>query len=279
VTDFAPGDAIKPPALLWPTMQERHEITVDNERVVAVHHDAPTENWVVFCHGFQSDKSGSYETRCKRAVTEGYNAVRFDFRGCGESDRDFDEQTLSSRIADLRAVIDHFDPASYVVFGSSFGGKVAFHADDDRIEAIATRAPVTYNRAFEDLRQAVDAEAGEESAEREENVPPGASETAEDVPPRNSETAEDVPPGNWTSFFADLDEYPFEEAAAAVSVPVAIFHGRADDSVPIAGSIEAAGALAVDVLLQAYAGEGHLFSRAAEARMRDHLFEWLSLLD
>jgi pimeloyl-ACP methyl ester carboxylesterase len=237
-------------------MPERHEISVDGERVVAVHHEAPSDDWLIFCHGFQSDKSGSYETRCERAVAEEYNGVRFDFRGCGESDRNLDEQTLSTRIADLRAVVDHFDPPSYVVFGSSFGGKVAFHADDDRIEAIATRAPVTYNRTFDDLRRAVDGDAAEEGVEREE----------------------DVPPGSWQSFFEDLDSYSFGEAVADISVPVAIFHGRADESVAFEDSVEATEELDVDVLLQAYADEGHLFSREAEARMREQLFDWLAFL-
>jgi pimeloyl-ACP methyl ester carboxylesterase len=236
-------------------MQERHEVSVEGERVVAVHHDAPTDDWLFFCHGFQSDKSGSYESRCERAVTEGYNGVRFDFRGCGESDRAFHEQTLSSRIADLRAVVEHFDPGSYVVFGSSFGGKVAFHASDDA-EAIATRAPVTDNRVFDDLRAAV--------------VGDAATPT---------EGSEEIPPGDWTGFFEDLDRYPFAEAVAEVSVPVAIFHGRGDETVPLAHSIEATGELDGDVLLQTYAEEGHRFSREAEARLQDQLFDWLDSLD
>jgi len=233
-------------------MQERHEISVDGERVVAVHHDAPTDEWLVFCHGFQSDKSGSYESRCERAVEEGYNGVRFDFRGCGESDREFHEQTLSSRIADLRAVVEYFDPGSYGIFGSSFGGKVAFHAADEA-EAVAARAPVTSNEVFDDLRAAVTGGSAEGGAE--------------------------VPPGDWTGFFDDLDRYPFAEAVTDVSVPVAIFHGRGDDTVPVSDSIAATGELDGDVFLQIYGGEGHRFSREAEARLQDQLFDWLSSLD
>jgi len=233
-------------------MQHRHEIAVGDEHVVAVHHEAPEEDWLLFCHGFQSDKSGSYEGRCERAVEEGYDAVRFDFRGCGESSREFDEQTLSSRIADLRAVLDYFDPSSCAVFGSSFGGTVAFHtAEDDRIDAIAARAPVTYGRAFDSYRSQAEVNTADE---------PG----------------EDAPPGGWTDFFADLDKYSFEATADALSVPVAVFHGKADDSVAIEDSIEAVGALSVDTLFQAYAGEGHRFSRKAEARMREQFFDWLA---
>ncbi len=226
-------------------MPTRHEIPIEDETIVAIHHEADTDGWLVFCHGFQSDKSGSYESRCERAVEEGYNGVRFDFRGCGESSRSFGEQTLSTRTADLEAVLDYFEPPSYVLFGSSFGGKVAFHSDhSDRLKAIATRAPVTYNRAFDKYREAFTESAGD------------FAETA-------------------TAFFDDFDAYSFETVRETIDVPVAIFHGRDDDSVPIEDSIEAVGALETDVLLQAYAGEGHLFSREAEAQMREQLFTWL----
>jgi len=230
-------------------MQHRDEISVSGETVVAVHHEADSEQWFICCHGFRSDKSGSYEDRCERAVAEGYNAVRFDFRGCGDSSRSFDEQTLSTRIADLAAVIEYFEPASYVLFGSSFGGKVAMHYEsgdsdrDGRCHAIAVRAPVTDNRALENYRTT------------------GDGETDDGIP--------DVSP----SFFDDLDQYPFE--ACALDVPIAIFHGRADESVPVGDSIDAAAQLDTDLLFQCYTNEGHLFSRGAESRMRDQLFCWL----
>lgn len=223
-------------------MATRHEIPVGDETVAAVHHDADSERWLVCCHGFLSDKSGSYESRCERAVEEGYNGVRFDFRGCGESDRSFGGQTLSTRIADLRAVLSYFDPASTVLFGSSFGGKVAFHVGATAaVDAIAVRAPVTYNRAFDRYRPT---------------------------------TTEPIV-GIEASFFDDLDSYPFEQAAAAITAPVALFHGRADDSVPVEDSIEAVDALAGDCLLELFADDGHRFGRDTEARMRDRLFAWL----
>ena len=229
-------------------MTTRHEISVEGETVVAVHHEADSDRWFVCCHGFVSDKGGSYASRCERAVAEGYNAVRFDFRGCGESSRSFGGQTLSSRIADLRAVLSYFDPGELVLFGSSFGGKVALHVGTAAdVAAIAVRAPVTYTRAFERYRS----------------------------PP---EQTDDLVVGIEPAFFDDLDSYPFESVAADISAPVAVFHGREDESVPVGDSLEAAGALSVDTALELYEGEGHRFSRAAEARMRDRLFGWLDSL-
>lgn len=250
-------------------MSTRHEIPVENaESVVAVHHepsadadsDAAVEGaWIVCCHGFLSDKTGTYEGRCRRAAAEGYHGVRFDFRGCGESDGAFVDQTLSDKIADLRAVIEHFEPDRLVLFGSSFGGKVAFHAapalqdgDDPDLLAIAARAPVTYNRTFAETRAAV---------EREGSVTVGTDRAVDE------------------RFFADLEGHPFEAVAGRLDCPVLVVHGAEDDSVPVADSFEAAAALSTDVLLEKVSGEGHRFSRAAEGRLRTRLFDWLAGLE
>ncbi|MXV63854.1 alpha/beta fold hydrolase [Natronorubrum sp. JWXQ-INN-674] len=231
-------------------VETKHRIPVGEETVAAVHHDAPGDDWLVYCHGFLSDKHGSYEHRCRRAVEHGYNAVRFDFRGCGDSDGAFVDQTLSSKLEDLRAVVDHFDPPSYALFGSSFGGKVAFHAAarDPRVDAVATRAPVTANRAFDEYRAAVERE-GEYQFETDDRID--------------------------RRFFDDFDEYDFDGVEASLEVPVAIVHGRQDESVDVTDSVEAAARLETDVLLEIFAEEGHLFSTAAEERLLERLFHWL----
>ncbi|OLZ40474.1 alpha/beta hydrolase [Natrinema saccharevitans] len=238
-------------------MPESHRISIETAtatgaapEVAAVHHEADSDDWIVFCHGLRSDKSGSYEGRCRRAVREGYNAVRFDCRGCGESDGAFVDATLEARLADLRGVIEYFDPDSYVLFGSSFGGKVAFHAaaTDDRARAVATRAPVTTTDTFDDSRDTIDRDGAVQF------------ETGERIDRR---------------FLEALDRHPFDDVIGSLAVPVAIFHGGADDVVDPADSFAAAQRLETDVLLERFAGEGHRFSQAGERRLRDRLFGWL----
>lgn len=231
-------------------MPTTHEIPVTpTESIEAVHHAVDADRWVVFCHGFRSDKSGSYERRCRRATAAGYQAVRFDARGCGNADGTFAESTLGNRLADVRAVLEHFDPASVVAFGSSFGGAVAFRAGtDDRVDAVVTRAPVTYGRAFDAYREVVE---------------------------RDGQCRFDDGTAIDRRFFEDLDRHPFADVAAALEVPVAIFHGAADESVDVADSVEATAALETDVALHTFRDEGHLFSEDAERRMLDLTVAWL----
>lgn len=63
-----------------------------------------------------------------------------------------------------------------------------------------------------------------------------------------------------------------------LDIPVAIFHGTADETVPLSDSLEPTGSLHMDVLLQTFQNEGHRFSRAAEQRLQDGLFDWLARL-
>ncbi|WP_222918414.1 alpha/beta hydrolase [Natrinema sp. SYSU A 869] len=240
-------------------MPETHRIPVANATtdaapdVAAVHHEVDSDDWLVFCHGLRSDKSGSYEYRCQQAREAGYNAVRFDARGCGESDGEFVDSTLATRLTDLSHVVDYFDPGSYALFGSSFGGKVAFHAaaEDERVEAVATRAPVTTNGTFDEYRSAVERE-GE-----------WTFDTGERIDER---------------FFDALDRYPFDDVVGSIEIPVAMFHGGSDDVVDPGDSFAAAQRLESDVLVERFAGEGHRFSTAGEERLLERLFDWLEWL-
>ena len=230
-------------------VEKKYSVDVEHEEVAAIHHEADSDRWIFFCHGFGSDKSGSYESRAEKAVEEGWNAVRFDFRGNGESDGDFIDQSLSSKIKDLEAAVNYFEPDSYVVFGSSFGGKVVFHftAENDP-EAVIGRAPVTYNSIMEKYRSVI-----EEKGEFTHH--PGAT-----IDER---------------FYDDLDTYSFKECAERIDVPVAIFHGAADSTVHIENSIEAFGELGTDTMLQKFKGEKHSFSEKADQKMQKMIFNWL----
>ncbi|PSH01619.1 MAG: alpha/beta hydrolase [Nanohaloarchaea archaeon SW_10_44_10] len=231
-------------------MTEKHLIEIEeNEKVSTVHHESGSDKWIFFCHGFGSDKEGSYKIRCERAVEEGWNAVRFDFRGNGESDGDFIDQNLSSKMNDLKAVIDFFEPESYVLFGMSFGGKVVFHsAPELEPEAVIGKSPVTYNEIMDKFRSVVE-EKGEYTHFGDKTID--------------------------HRFVDDLEENKFGEVTEQLEVPVAFYHGREDTTVHPEYTWEAAQNLEKDTRVEMFEGEEHKMSDAANSRLLNSMFQWL----
>ncbi|MBY6287194.1 alpha/beta fold hydrolase [Nanohaloarchaea archaeon H12] len=225
-------------------MTQQHKIPVgEGEEISAVHHEAETETWIFFCHGFGSNKEGSYETRCKQAAEAGFNAVRFDFRGNGESDGEFVEQTLSSRIKDLKSVIEHFNPSKYALFGSSFGGKTVIHSLTDlEPEAVFLKAPVLFNDTMQEYEEIV----------REKGSFTHHGEKTIDM-----------------KFVRDFQEYSFHDAKENINCPLHIFHGGSDTTVEFEKTAEASKKLDTDLQVMKLEDEKHSFSENAEEKMTD----------
>lgn len=236
-------------------MASKHQISVtNNQEISAVHHEADSDKWIFLCHGFGGNKEGNIKLRAQKLQENEWNAVRFDFRGNGESDGEFIDQNLSTRIDDLKAAVDYFDPEKCMVFGSSFGGKVVFHfaAQDKRVKAVIGKAPVTYNAIMSKFR-AVISNKGE--YEYIDNKP---------IDQR---------------FFDDFDEYSFSDVVGKLNIPVAIFHGSADTTVHTENSFNAAQELDTDVCLHKLKGEKHSFSESGESFMRDEMVSWLNNIE
>lgn len=109
------------------------EILSDDLNLKAVLHAPANGSWplVIFCHGLLSHKDGSkYRSLAQVLAQEGIASLRFDFRGCGESEGRLGESTVSGRWHDLQAVIersetlDGFD-GRLGILGSSLGGYLA----------------------------------------------------------------------------------------------------------------------------------------------------------
>jgi uncharacterized protein len=87
--------------------------------------------WVVLNHGLASSMDSPKfhllgEELCRRGII----AVRFDFRGCGSSEGDPRETTISGRLKDLAAVFGHMRGAFGLngpvgLLGSSMGGYIS----------------------------------------------------------------------------------------------------------------------------------------------------------
>lgn len=98
-------------------------------------------------HGFGSNKgSSSAAIPCSLLTALGYVTMRFDMRGCGESEGEFGRIICLDQVADTKAAHGFLasrpevDPERIGVLGSSFGAAVAVYAAGvyDKIAAVVS---------------------------------------------------------------------------------------------------------------------------------------------
>ncbi|RRR95623.1 alpha/beta hydrolase family protein [Glycomyces terrestris] len=89
---------------------------------------------VALCHGFGGNRAEfgyTFVRLAERLAERGVAAYRFDFAGCGDSDGDFDELTVSDQVAQVGAVLAALaahpavDPDRLSLMGMSLGGLTA----------------------------------------------------------------------------------------------------------------------------------------------------------
>ncbi|MFP4240960.1 MAG: alpha/beta hydrolase family protein [Chitinispirillaceae bacterium] len=88
--------------------------------------------WVVISHGFTGHRLGPgyLFVKLSKALAEmGISSLRYDFRGSGESEGTFADQTFPNMSSDLLSATDHvrknFKPSALFLFGHSLGGMVS----------------------------------------------------------------------------------------------------------------------------------------------------------
>jgi alpha-beta hydrolase superfamily lysophospholipase len=120
-------------------------ISSDGLLLSGVLHMPPTlsKGVVIGCHGLMADKNSPKQTQlADRCNAKGMAYLRFDHRGCGQSEGDFDKDTtLANRASDLlsavKAVYRFFEKKIPIgLFGSSLGGSVCLTVLD-RISPLA----------------------------------------------------------------------------------------------------------------------------------------------
>ncbi len=99
---------------------------------------------IIMMHGFGANKNGGPEWICKQYENWGYVALRFDYRGCGDSGGERGRVVPLEEVADARNAVSYLaarpevDSARIALCGSSLGAGVAVHAAaiDDRVAAV-----------------------------------------------------------------------------------------------------------------------------------------------
>jgi dipeptidyl aminopeptidase/acylaminoacyl peptidase len=126
----------------------------ENQQIVGVLHLPKKKGGiplVVLVHGWSANKLGTWNAFFVRAAREfsknGFAVLRFDFRGSGDSEGKFEDQTITSMLKDLDAVITQvsekfpqIDNKRVCLIGHSQGAYVSFlHAiKDERIKCLVS---------------------------------------------------------------------------------------------------------------------------------------------
>ncbi|WP_353096898.1 alpha/beta fold hydrolase [Tissierella praeacuta] len=103
------------------------KVTFKNSRdltLVGNLYSVDSESIIVMCHGFMSSKysKGRFEKLATAFIKSGYNALLFDFSGCGESDNDI--LTVEKEVDDLKHAIEFVKSKGYKkigLYGHSLG--------------------------------------------------------------------------------------------------------------------------------------------------------------
>lgn len=186
--------------------------------------DAKEEKTVIVaCHGFTGSKEGSGRAiaMAEKLAGSGFSTLLFDFAGCGKSEGQWENISLSGQISDLSSIVawsrsKDFDRV--ILNGRSFGGTTAlcYAAQDKGVYAVCTWAAVArLNRLFE---------------ERTVDSNPFEGEPDQLVSLEGEEGTIFLK----RSFFYDLRKHDPPAAAAGLAPRnLLLIHGSADHSVPL----------------------------------------------
>jgi dienelactone hydrolase len=210
---------------------------------------------VMFLHGFTGSKIESHRLFVETAralASAGIAALRFDFRGCGDSAGLFRDMTVSGECADARAALRFLkrhpdvDAKRLGLLGMSMGGMIAALT---LAETRAFRCAVLWNPVATPCQL------------RDRRMETGM--------PEQLKTLGVVDQGGWivcAKFLHELGEVAPLEAAARIRTPVLLVVGTEDDVVPPGNAADYHAVLERNrcpVHTHAVAGAGHAFGSMA----------------
>ena len=124
-------------------------VTFKNSRdlnLVGNLYEADSKSIIIMCHGFTSDKfsRGRFEKLSKAFTGLGYNALAFDFSGCGESDDD--SLSVDKEVDDLKWAIKFVKDRGYNeigLYGHSLGTLICLKSFTDEIKTMVLSGALT----------------------------------------------------------------------------------------------------------------------------------------
>ncbi|MGB3165478.1 MAG: alpha/beta hydrolase [Alteraurantiacibacter sp.] len=206
---------------------------------------------VVFLPGYMSDMAGGKATavieHCARRAKE---CLLLDYSGCGESDGEFADGTLSAWRDEVVALIEaQVESRRIVLVGSSMGGWLMLLAGRALGERLAGLVGIASAPDFSDW-----------GFDKAQKVKLRAGETIY----KDSEYGYDPMPTH-AKFWHDAEANRLLDDTIPLTCPVRLLHGQEDRDVPPETSLRLAGALASeDVQVTLVKGGDHRLSRESD---------------
>jgi len=164
------------------------------------------------------------------AVREGRAFLRFDYAGCGQSEGDFESQTLANWLDDTLLLIDTLTSGPVVLVGSSMGGWLMLLAALARPGRVAGLVGIAAAPDFTDW--------GYSQEEKLEILSNGRTEQASPYGPDPTVTTR--------VFWQSGEAHRLLHAPLAIDCPVRLLHGQRDPDVPWHHSVHLASLLRSD---------------------------------
>lgn len=205
---------------------------------------------VVFLPGYMSDRAGGKaQAVMEWARGRGQGCLLLDYSGCGESEGDFAEGTLSRWCGEVVALIDHCGLDRVVLTGSSMGGWLMLlvaRVLGDRVAGLVgiAAAPDFTQWGYDDAERAL----------------LGGGQVLRQPNPYGPE-----PTPTYPGFWADGQANRVLNAPIAFDGPVHLLQGQRDDDVPWETALRLAAALRSDAVQVHLIKDGdHRLSRPAD---------------
>ena len=251
---------------------------------------------VLVLHGFGSRKdAGNVTGPTNIFMNWGYVVLRFDMRGCGESDGLFGHLLCLDQVEDTRAAITFMqsrpevDPDRIAVVGSSFGAAVAVYTGgvDERVTAVISSGG--WGNGERKFRgQHPGDEAWQKFTDMLERGRKHRAETGEplyvdryEIVPIPEHLRANMPAGSVQQFTADtavgMMEFTAEDVIGNIAPrPVLLLHSSVDSVTPTEQSVEMFKRAGQPTDLHLTADTDHFMMAESNTRVINIIQDWLA---